>query len=458
MTIKDISHKIVKIFPQEANINWSLPYQLEQPNVTMGTGFFIDKNGYILTAAHVIAHAASVTIQIPAEGDKRFGAKICGFCPDLDLALLKVEGYINKHHCLLAEGDIVVPGDRVYAIGFPLGQTNIKITEGIVSGRQFGMLQTDTPINPGNSGGPLFKENYVIGINSMIMAMTNNIGYAVPISLYFLIKKELFNNTKILMRRPFIGFEYNDVTPSTILLTKSKCKTGIYISKVFDNSPAFKAGLREGYILCKIGKYNLDNNGLTNITWFDEKMSVDDIFYTVKNNEAIIIKYWTGKKLVTSKILFSPFELPVDMKYPLYENVKYCVFGGLVVMNLSLNHITKNKSLIEYIKPSKRTKPKLLITHVYSGTTISDTNIFQAGNFITHVNGMKVSNVDEYMRELQNPIKLNGDYVLTLQNNENKMIALSLESTLKNEVNLINIYNYPPSTVFQYLMKRYGNK
>ena len=81
------------------------------------------------------------------------------------------------------------PGEDAIAQGFPKGQDNIKYTKGIISGRQFGKIQTDTPINPGNSGGPLLSGNKVIGINSSGFLMANNIGYATPISYFYLLKK-----------------------------------------------------------------------------------------------------------------------------------------------------------------------------------------------------------------------------------------------------------------------------
>ncbi len=94
-----------------------------------------------------------------------------------------------KEYFNLEDSDKAVSGIEVVAIGFPLGQNNIKITRGIISGRQDGDIQTDTPINPGNSGGPLLYKNKVVGIIKSIMTRSNNVGNAIPINKYNITQK-----------------------------------------------------------------------------------------------------------------------------------------------------------------------------------------------------------------------------------------------------------------------------
>ena len=112
-------------------------------------------------------------------------------CPLFDIAILEVTDCPKCHDAFPLQKNgihVTKPGDRVEAIGFPLGQDNIKMSRGIVSGHQFNKYQIDSPINPGNSGGPVLRDGKVIGIVSSGIFFSNDIGYAVPIERYFQIK------------------------------------------------------------------------------------------------------------------------------------------------------------------------------------------------------------------------------------------------------------------------------
>ena len=155
---------------------------------SIGSGFFIDNQGHLLTCSHVVDDAMKIFIEIPNHGDEKIEVEVLGLCPDLDIALLKTINYKNKEFYELHEPDYIYEinqGTDVLAIGFPLGQDNIKYTKGIISGRQHGLIQTDTPINPGNSGGPLILDDKVVGINSSGIRFANNIGYVTHIILFF---------------------------------------------------------------------------------------------------------------------------------------------------------------------------------------------------------------------------------------------------------------------------------
>ena len=127
-------------------------------------------------------------VEIPHLGDKKIEVDVLGLCPELDLAILKTKDYTPVDFYELHDKDFVYsvePSSEVYAVGFPLAQKNLKFTRGIISGREEGLIQTDAPINPGNSGGPLMYKDKVIGINTSGIDNANNIGYATPISAFF---------------------------------------------------------------------------------------------------------------------------------------------------------------------------------------------------------------------------------------------------------------------------------
>ena len=174
--LKDI---IVKIYSQNIKFNWLEPYKNDSSYESIGTGFFIAED-IILTASHVIEKSIRVDITIPSIGKKKFKADVLSLQPYYDFALLKVKGIKSKNVLKLGNSNKIKSGNKVIAVGYPLGQDKIKLTAGIISGIHEGEIQTDAPINPGNSGGPLLNENNeVIGINVSGYTHADNIGYAV---------------------------------------------------------------------------------------------------------------------------------------------------------------------------------------------------------------------------------------------------------------------------------------
>jgi S1-C subfamily serine protease len=186
-----IKYSIVRILSQNIQFDKKLPYQINSISQGIGTGFFYDKSGYLITCFHVVAQSKMILVEIPAEGFTKYPAFVVAICPEFDIAVLHVPNYIPKNIIPLRKNVEIIQGEDVEAIGFPLGQNSIKITKGVISGTTYGSIQTDTPLNPGNSGGPLIYKNQVIGINNAVIMGGSNIGFAVPINNYFLIQREI---------------------------------------------------------------------------------------------------------------------------------------------------------------------------------------------------------------------------------------------------------------------------
>ena len=178
---------ICKIIAHNVVHDWYAPFRSPYENQSIGSGFFINNEGYILTCSHVVEDAIKLEITIPIFGKKKYSAEIISISPDYDIALLKTNYNNGENFLKLGNSDLVTQGIKVNAVGYPLGQENLKLTGGVISGSQEHLFQTDAPINPGNSGGPLINDkNEVIAINSQkISANTaDNIGYSVPINYY----------------------------------------------------------------------------------------------------------------------------------------------------------------------------------------------------------------------------------------------------------------------------------
>ena len=120
--------------------DWFEPYKKEN-SISTGSGFFINSEGYILTNNHVVDQAIKLYITIPIEGNNEFEADIICVHPELDLALIKIINYKNKFHFKLSDSHLINVGQRVIALGFPLGSSTLKLTKGVISGFENRLIQ-----------------------------------------------------------------------------------------------------------------------------------------------------------------------------------------------------------------------------------------------------------------------------------------------------------------------------
>lgn len=476
MDTNELALKTVKVISQKIIPDWIHPYKNSRTSKSIGSGFFIDNEGHILTCSHVIDDAMKIFIEIPNQGDEKIEVEVLGLCPDLDIALLKTKKYKNEHYYELHESEYVYEinqGTDVMAIGFPLGQDNIKYTKGIISGRQYGLIQTDTPINPGNSGGPLILDNKVIGINSSGIRFVNNIGYATPISYYFLIKNLLFGNKEKLIRRPFLGLSYQNSNKPLLDLNNCKCESGIYVRKVFKGSPIEKSGIKQNDIICSFNGVKVDNFGLLEKEWFNEKMKIDDILKMVKNNQEVDIEYWRGKKLYKKKFKYEPYQLTINLKFPLYDKYEfnYEVFGGFIIAELTLNHLNviinkilsklskiqhvskRINNILSYLDTEKRTQTKLIVTHIFPNSYLSNLEMLDEFDIIDKINGSKCNNIEQFRKNILQVRRNSKGKFIEIETELNKKVILDLKDIIKDEASFAKTYKYPISKTFLQLKK-----
>jgi Do/DeqQ family serine protease len=221
---------------------------------SLGSGFIINRDGYIITNDHVVRDAES--IQVKLSNEKVYDAKIVGSDPKSDLAVIRISAKEPLPVAVLGDSDKLQVGQWAIAIGNPFGLDR-TVTVGVVSatGRtNMGIetyenfIQTDASINPGNSGGPLLNVNgEVIGINTAIVAAGQGIGFAIPVNMAKKITEQLIKKGSV--TRAWLGVAIQPVTEeiaASFGLGKAK---GALISEVMAGSPAEKAGLRQGDIL-----------------------------------------------------------------------------------------------------------------------------------------------------------------------------------------------------------------
>ena len=249
---------VVRIRSQKVEYDWLEPYTNKKSYESIGTGFFINNIGYIITNFHVVDKAIKVHIQIPKYGNKTYDCKIVSVYPRLDMALLKILDYNNKYYLDLGNSDNVRKGYNVMAVGYPLGQNKLKVTQGIISGFQDGDIQTDSAINPGNSGGPLIYNNKVIGINYSGYNDAQSVAYAIPINYLKINLLDMFRNKFI--NFPILGVTFNN-TNQIIMDVSKLCSEGYYISNVFPGSTMCNSGIKNVDILCSLAVLKTDTDG-----------------------------------------------------------------------------------------------------------------------------------------------------------------------------------------------------
>jgi serine protease Do len=240
--------------------------QPQQPLRASGSGFFISRDGYIVTNNHVVENAATITVR--TNDDREMKARLIGRDPATDLAVIKVDGGAFPY---VSFEDKAKPrvGDWVIALGNPFGLGGTA-TAGIVSalarqnvadGPYVDYMQIDAPINRGNSGGPSFDLNgRVVGVNSAIFSPSGGsvgIGFDIPADMVQKISTQLISHGKVV--RGYLGASIQGVTPEVAESMGLKSKKGALVAQVTAGGPAARAGLQTGDLVTKIDGHEVQS-------------------------------------------------------------------------------------------------------------------------------------------------------------------------------------------------------
>lgn len=225
----------------------------------VGSGIIADKDGYILTNAHVVneSHALEITL----DDGRKFRGIVAGADAMFDVAVVKIDA-LNLPVPKFGDSDCLEAGQIAIAIGNPLGLSGgPTITTGVISasnrsiqteaGMVEGIIQTDAAINPGNSGGPLVNSaGEVIGINTAMIPFAQGIGFAIPINLARKILDDVILYGEV--RRPWLGITGIDITKKVVEYYKLPAENGIIVMQVPEGGPAARNGIKEGDILLSV--------------------------------------------------------------------------------------------------------------------------------------------------------------------------------------------------------------
>ncbi len=342
--------------------------------VSVASGVVIDaKNGYILTNAHVINDAQTITVTL-SDG-RHFTAKVLGVDKPSDIALLQIKAK-NLTAVPVGNSNNVKVGDFVAAIGNPFG-LNQTVTSGIVSaiGRTTlgienyeNFIQTDAPINPGNSGGALISmQGQLIGINTAILAPNQGsigIGFAIPANMAISVMNQLVRYGDV--KRGVLGIGAQDVTPDLAEAFNLEVTKGAAITQVLADSPAAQSGMQVGDIITAVNGLPIKSaSDVVNTVGFlrvDSKITVD----LLRQN----------KSLTVSAVLSDPKKREIAI-----ANIDPFLYGvGL-------------KNFDQY-SPIHGTVDGVLVVSVQENTSAWNADL-RPGDVITSVNQEKIKNIDQ---------------------------------------------------------------
>jgi serine protease Do len=314
----------------------------DQSSMSLGSGFIISADGYILTNAHVVSGANVITVKLT---DKReFRAKVIGSDKQSDVAVLKIEA---KALPTVKIGDASKSkvGQWVVAIGSPYGFDN-TVTSGIISAKARSLpdetyipfIQTDVPVNPGNSGGPLFDMyGNVIGINSMIYSRTGGfqgLSFAIPINFAMKIKDDLIKTGHV--ERGRLGVAVQDVNQSLAQSFGLPKPQGALVSSIDKDGPAAKSSLKPGDVILQVNGVAVDQSASLPTMIADQKPG-STVHLQVWRDKAykdvtVTIGAFPGAKLAADESNASQVKLGVAVRaLTADERRQASVAGGLLV-------------------------------------------------------------------------------------------------------------------------------
>ena len=379
----------------------------EMKQRSLGSGFIVDKEGYIITNNHVVSGADDIKVRL-ADGNE-YTAKVVGRDPQTDLALIKISTLLKDLPTLaLGSSDNMQVGDWVLAIGNPFGLEH-TVTQGIISasGRVIGsgpydnFLQTDAPINPGNSGGPLVNlKGEVIGINTAIVAAGQGIGFAIPSNTAKAVIAQLREKGKV--TRGWIGVSIQSVTPELAPSFGMEKPVGALIADVATDGPAEKGGIKQGDI----------------IVFFDGK--------AVKTSSDLpwIVAETPVGKIVDVKVMRQGKE--VDLKVKMEEMTEQRVASQMGEPSQRFG-LTVDNIKPEWKKQFKITvRSGVVITDVTPDSPADDAGL-QTGDVIREVNKKPVKDLKDYRKAISQAVE--NKAVLFLVNRGSQTFYVSINAS-----------------------------
>jgi serine protease Do len=369
---------------------------------SLGSGFIIDHDGYIVTNNHVVENADEIKVKLA--GNEEFEARVIGRDPKTDLALIKIKGSPDLQPLKTGNSDDLKVGNWVVAIGSPFGLEQ-TVTAGIVSakGRTIGsgpydnFIQTDASINPGNSGGPLINmKGEVVGINTAIIASGQGIGFAIPINTVNQVIPQLKEKGRV--TRGWLGIGIQEITPELARSFGIKEKKGALVADVFKEGPADKAGIEQGDVVIEFdGKEIAESKDLPRIV------------ATTPVGKAVSVKLWKNGKIITREVKIGEMD---------EKTVDTARTPGNKNLGIAVQRITPETARSLGLKNTSG----VVVTEVEAGSPAADAGI-RRGDVIREINRTSVKDVQGFLRTIEQG-KDGNSLLLLIQRGENNFYVV----------------------------------
>ncbi len=349
---------------------------------SLGSGFIIDKDGFIVTNNHVVENSEKIKVKL--KDGKEYTAEIIGRDPSTDLALIKVPSGNDLPVIALGDSNSLKVGQWVVAIGSPFGLEQ-TVTAGILSakGRVIGsgpydsFLQTDASINPGNSGGPLIDmQGQVVGINTAILASGQGIGFAIPINLARGIIEQLKSKGEV--TRGWLGVVISDINDDVAEYYGILDKKGAMVMEVVKGDPADLAGIQANDIIIEVNDRKVESSrDLTNMIAgisVGEKVKIQ----VLRNNK---------KQNFTVAIAKRPEESKMASKSP--------DKGREDELGIRVTNLTPEIAQRLNLSPSEG----VLVEHVEPDSKAAEAGV-QSGDVIKEINHQAIKSAKDYASQM----------------------------------------------------------
>lgn len=484
--ISNAVNSVVMIYNYASIVNPLNVEQVVDEFESRGSGFIIEETErcyYILTCFHCIDDNKVVMVSFHSLSAKKYTVKVLGMLPEYDIAILQLNKTINDGISLQQFKPLIMhPNmnikqmDKVYAIGYPLGETNLKLSTGVVNGWSDYLIQTDTPINQGNSGGPLLDKetNQVIGINSSKVISADNIGYAIPIRLYTLWKHKLCGDNCNIINTPKLYITFGNTSSNIINYycqnKDNSCQEhqGVIINSISKNSFLYNdlepldiithigLSLNESKIMCKVdfyGDIRFDSTitppkTVKNTNQHNYKFEFDHLEQFIKNNRMNLynfMSYVNNKHTIILTCLKHAqdkteiYQINANDTQPHIHRMYFTDYisnkknyhfenNGVVYMLLNLNNLTEllhacNKQIIcdnlqRYTLLENLHNTRIVITKINQTSRFFEEEIMQIGQIIKKINDIDLFNTSNCF----------DIFKQIITNNDNKNIVMLTET------------------------------
>jgi S1-C subfamily serine protease len=417
---------LVRIHAYGKEMDYVKPFVPQERKESVGSGTFVTPPLgavfrpdalYILTCAHVIDGADQVSVVLPLRGSEKLEARVLAFVPrdNYDLAVLELPNENGMHnpyiHVLpVGKSTALEPGEKLVALGFPMAQTGLKVSDGVFAGLE-DYLQHTVSISPGNSGGPLINSSgQLIGINNagLVHVAASNIGYAVPIELYTLTAPRFFSGITTIVRQPMFGFLLQPTTKKHLEREAGVVnKTGMYIFDVIPTSPV-AAEVQAGDFLCEVENVPVDFQGEIQVSWSVQKVPLHTVLQRLSDpSKTYAFTVFRSKTKQWDTVHMSPVEVDLHAslyRYNPYEHTEYMNIEGFILMELCRNHrqYKELRHAFTELTVQERFQSHVIITHVVPGSPADVSKTLKDGDRIVQVNNVPVRTLVEVQRALSN--------------------------------------------------------